>query len=105
MVGLDFETAVRCGVPILTLVSNNSTMAAEVSSMGVSHELYRTRDVGGNYADMARAMGGYSERVEKPAEVGPAIRRARKATLEGKAALLEFITSEETASSHRRAFG
>ena len=105
MVGLDFETAVRCGIPILAMVSNNSTMAAEVGSMSVSHSLYRTRDVGGKYADMAVAMGGYAERVENPAEIGPAIRRARKATEDGRAALLEFITSEETASSHRRAFG
>ena len=105
MVGLDFETAVRCGIPILTMVSNNYTMAAEVPSMGVSHDLYRTRDIGGNYADMARAMGGYTERVENPAEVAPAIQRARRATEDGRAALLEFITCEETAASHRRAFG
>ena len=105
MVGLDFETAVRCGIPILAIVSNNSTMAAEVRQMAVSHDLYRTRDIGGNYADMARAMGGYAERVEAPSEIGPAIRRARKATEDGNAALLEFITCEETASSHRRAFG
>ena len=105
MVGLDFETAARCGVPILTMVSNNSTMAAEVTSMGISHDVYRTRDIGGNYADMARAMGGFSEKVEKPSQIGPAIKRARKATEEGRAALLEFITCEETAASHRRAFG
>ena len=105
MVGLDFETAVRCGIPILTLVSNNSSMACEVSAMRVSHELYRARDVSGNYADMARAMGGYAERVENPAEIGPAIQRARRATEDGRAALLEFITCEETASSHTSAFG
>ena len=105
MVGLDFETAVRCGLPIMTIVSNNSTMAIEVTSMATSHELYNTRDIGGNYADMARAMGGYGERVENPAEIGPAIQRARRATEEGQAALLEFITSEETSFSLKRAFG
>ena len=105
MVGLDFETAVRCGLPIITMVSNNSSMAIEITSMATSHELYRTRDVGGNYADMARAMGGYAERVENPGEIGPAIQRARRATEEGHAALLEFITSEETAFSLKRPFG
>jgi thiamine pyrophosphate-dependent acetolactate synthase large subunit-like protein len=105
MVGLDFETAVRSGLPILAIVSNNSTMAAETRSMPISHELYKTRDLGGNYADMATAMGGYAERVESPAEISPAIQRARKATENGQAALLEFITCEETAASHRRAFG
>ena len=105
MVGLDFETGVRCGLPILALVSNNYTMAAEVRNMSVSHELYNTRHISGNYADMARAMGGYAERVESPAEIGLAIQRARRATQDGQAALLEFMTCEETSSSHRRAFG
>ena len=105
MVGLDFETAVRCGLPILAMVSNNQTMAIETTSMALSHDLYGTRDVSGNYAEVARALGGYAERVEDPAEVGPAIQRGRRATEDGKAALLEFITCAETAGSHRRAFG
>ena len=103
MTGLDFETAVRCGIPITTVVLNNSSMAIERHALVVSHERYRTRDIGGNYADMGRAMGGHAERVEHPKEIAPAIERARKANAEGKAVLLEFITSEEIAFSHRRA--
>jgi thiamine pyrophosphate-dependent acetolactate synthase large subunit-like protein len=49
-------------------------------------------------------MGGESERVEKPAEIIPALQRARKLNQDGKAVLLEFITSEEIEFSHRRAF-
>ena len=105
MTGLDFETAARNGIPILTVVLNNSTMAIETTHMARSHELYGTRDIGGNYADMGRAMGGWAERVADPADVGPAILRARKATEDGQASLLEFITSEETAFSYRRPFG
>ena len=105
MTGLDFETAARNGIPILTVVLNNSTMAIETTHMARSHELYGTRDIGGNYADIGRAMGGWAERVEDPADVGPAILRARKATEDGQASLLEFITSEETAFSYRRPFG
>ncbi len=105
MTGLDFETAARNSIPILTVVLNNSSMAIETTHMARSHELYGTRDIGGNYADMGRAMGGWAERVADPAEVGPAILRARKATEDGQAALLEFITSEETAFSYRRPFG
>ena len=104
MTGLDFETAARNSIPILTVVLNNSTMAIETTHMARSHELYGTRDIGGNYADMALAMGGWAERVADPADVGPAILRARKATEEGQASLLEFITSEETAFSYRRPF-
>ena len=105
MVGLDFETAVRSNLPIITVVLNNSTMAAEVSAMADSHRLYNTRDLGGNYADMGRAMGGYAERIEDPGEVSAAFRRAREVTeTDGRAVLLEFITSEETEASHRRPF-
>jgi len=103
MTGLDFETAVRCGIPITTIVLNNSAMAIERHALVVSHDRWRTRDIGGSYADMGRAMGGRAERVEKPAEIIPAIERARRANEEGHAALLEFITSEEIAFSHRRA--
>ncbi len=105
MTGLDFETAARNSIPILTIVLNNSTMAIETTHMARSHELYGTRDIGGNYAEMALAMGGWAERVADPADVGPAILRARKATEAGQASLLEFITSEETAFSYRRPFG
>ena len=103
MTGLDFETAVRCGIPITTIVLNNSAMAIERHALVVSHDKYRTRDIGGNYADLGRAMGGYVERVEKPAEIVPALQRARKANKDGQAALLEFITSQEIEFSHRRA--
>jgi acetolactate synthase-1/2/3 large subunit len=104
MTGLDFETAVRCGIPITTIVLNNSAMAIERHALVVSHDRYRTRDIGGNYADLGRAMGGHAERVEKPAEIIPALQRARKLNHDGHAVLLEFITSEEIEFSHRRAF-
>ena len=49
----------------------------------------------GNYADMAKAFGGYGERVTSPNEIVPAIQRGIEATEKGQAALLEFITSKE----------
>jgi acetolactate synthase-1/2/3 large subunit len=101
MTGLDFETAVRCGIPILTVVLNNSAMAIEIPHLVVSHDKYGTRDIGGRYADLGRAMGGWSERVERPEDIAGAFARARKATESGQAALLEFITSQETRFSNR----
>jgi acetolactate synthase I/II/III large subunit len=101
MTGLDFETAVRCGIPILTVVLNNSAMAIEIPHLVVSHDKYGARDIGGRYADMGRAMGGWSERVERPEDIAGAFARARKATEGGQAALLEFITSQETRFSNR----
>ncbi len=104
MTGLDFETAVRSNLPIITVVLNNSSMGAEVEIMATSHELYNTRDLSGNYAGLGREMGGYAERIEDPAEIIPAFRRARQKTEEGHAVLLEFITAVETEVSHRRPF-
>ena len=101
MTGLDFETAVRCGVPICTIVLNNSAMAIEIPHMKLSHERYRSRDLGGSYANLARDLGGWSERVEDPAQVADAIVRARRQTEDGRACLLEFVTSQETAFSKR----
>ena len=103
MTGLDFETAVRCAIPVLTVVLNNSAMAIEIPHLVVSHDKYGTRDIGGRYADLGRAMGGWSERVERPEDIAGAFGRARKATESGQAALLEFITSQETRFSHRGA--
>lgn len=99
MIGTDFETAVRNGIPILTLVSNNFEMAVETARMTVSHGRYETRKTGGNYAAMAKAMGGYAERIEDPNEVAAAIQRGIQQTEAGKPALIEFITCAETASS------
>ena len=104
MVGLDFETAVRSGAPITTVVLNNSTMAVETGAMQRSHDLYGTRDLGGNYADLGRAMGGYAERITDPGDIVPAFRRARRQNAEGNAVLLEFITNAEIDYSHKRAF-
>lgn len=96
MVGLDFETAVRNNIPIITIVLNNSTMAIEAPDEPLSQELYQSLDLSGNYAGLGREMGGYAERVETPAEIVPAIQRARRANMEEKRpALLDFITSEE----------
>jgi len=103
MTGLDFETAVRCGIPITTVVLNNSAMAIERHALVVSHDRYRTRDIGGHYADLGRAMGGQAERVTKPVDIIPTFERARKLNRDGQTVLLEFITSEEIAFSHRRA--
>ena len=104
MTGLDFETAVRSGIPILTIVLNNNSMAVETEHMKTSHGLFRTRDLQGNYADMAKAMGGWSECIADPAQIKDAITRARKVTESGRAALLEFVTTQENTVSHQLAF-
>ena len=93
--GMDFETAVRERIPHLTIVLNNFSMAIELDVMPVSGAKFGSTDISGNYADMAKAFGGYGERVSDPAEIKAAVRRAVAATESGQPALLEFITSKE----------
>ncbi len=93
--GMDFETAVRERIPIMSILLNNFSMAIELKVMPVSTEKYRSTDISGDYAAMARAFGGYGERVTKPEDIVPAIKRGIQKTKEGSPVLLEFITSKE----------
>jgi thiamine pyrophosphate-dependent acetolactate synthase large subunit-like protein len=97
--GMDFETAVRERIPILSILLNNFCMAIELKFMPISTQKYRATDISGDYAAMARALGAYGERVATPSEIVPAIRRGIEATRNGTPALLEFITAKETTIS------
>jgi acetolactate synthase-1/2/3 large subunit len=94
--GMDFETAVRERIPILSCLMNNFSMAIELKVMPISTEKYRSTDISGNYAKMAEAFGGYGERVTDPGQIKAAIQRGIEQTKAGKPALLEFITAKET---------
>ena len=93
--GMDFETAVRERIPIMSILLNNFSMAIELPIMQVATEKYRSTDISGNYADFATALGGYGERVTEPDEIVPAIKRGIDQTQQGTPVLLEFITSKE----------
>jgi len=93
--GMDFETAVRERIPILSIMLNNFSMAMELPVMPVSTERFRSTDISGDYAMLASALGGYGERVTEPGEIVPAIRRGIAQTQAGTPALLEFITQKE----------
>jgi thiamine pyrophosphate-dependent acetolactate synthase large subunit-like protein len=93
--GMDFETAARERIPILSILLNNFSMAIELPVMPVATKKYRSTDISGHYADFARALGGYGERVTEPAAIVPAIKRGIEATQSGTPALLEFITQKD----------
>ncbi len=94
--GMDFETAVRERIPILSCLMNNFSMAIELKVMPISTDKYRSTDISGNYAKMAEAFGGYGERITDPGQIKAAIQRGIEQTQAGKPALLEFITAKET---------
>ncbi|MBT5048423.1 MAG: thiamine pyrophosphate-requiring protein [Rhodospirillaceae bacterium] len=94
MTGMDIETAARNGIGTLTVVFNNSVMAAERDVLVTSTQKYGTLDVGGNYAMVAEGLGLASMRVDRPGDIIPAIREAMEVTAAGKPFLLEFVVKE-----------
>ena len=100
MVGMDVETAVRERIPITTIVMNNSTMAIYPDSrMPTAVDRYNTKQLTGNFAEMAQALGAYTEQITQPEDIIPATQRAREINRSGRTVLLEFITKEESAQS------
>ncbi len=102
MAGMDFETAVRERIPILTIILNNSALGGYEKHLPVATDRYGTKFLSGDYAKVAEGLGGYSEKVEDPADIIPAIQRAQEQLAAGKPALLEVITREEGAFSSLR---
>jgi thiamine pyrophosphate-dependent acetolactate synthase large subunit-like protein len=98
--GMDFETAVRERIPILSILFNNFSMAIEIPIMPISQAKFGSTDISGNYADMAKAFGGYGERVTDPADIVEALKRGIAATERGQPALIEFITDKEITISN-----
>jgi thiamine pyrophosphate-dependent acetolactate synthase large subunit-like protein len=98
--GMDLETAARERIPILSILLNNFAMAIEIPIMPVSQAKFGSTDITGHYADMAKSFGCYGERITDPAEITEALKRGIEATDAGRPALLEFITTKETAISN-----
>ena len=95
-VGLDIETAVRCDIPILTVVNNNSYMSIyDDSRFPTAIQKYQVKSLGGQFAEVAAAMGAYAEKITEPDEIIPAINRGIAANAAGEPAVLEFITRDE----------
>ncbi|HUG56055.1 MAG TPA: hypothetical protein VMJ92_03180, partial [Candidatus Limnocylindrales bacterium] len=67
--------------------------------MPLATERYRSKYLTGQYADVAKALGAHAERIEQPGEIAQAIERAARITMEGRPAVLEFITREDTEKS------
>ncbi len=89
MVGMDFETAVREKIPILTIMTNN---------VGLGHyydDVPNVAYLGGEYYKVAQGLGGYGERIVSPENIIPAIKHGINSVESGKPALLEFMTSRE----------
>lgn len=95
MIGMDFETAVRNRIPTLTIVLNNGLLGGYDHHLPIATKEYGLRYFSGNYAKVAKGLGGVGERVERPDELKPALKRAIAETEKGRAVLLDVLTREE----------
>jgi len=94
MTGMDIETASRNRIGIFTVVFNNQVMACEREVLKTSTARYNSLSVGGNYSKVAEGLNVASRRVEKPAEIAPAIREAIDTTEQGGPFLMEIVAKE-----------
>ena len=93
-VGMDIETAVRSRLGIVTIVFNNGIMAGEVDSMPYATEKYGASDFTGNYSEVAKGLGAWSRRIDKPEAFLPAFREAQESAASGQPALIECLSKQ-----------
>ncbi|SHN47098.1 thiamine pyrophosphate-binding protein [Cryptosporangium aurantiacum] len=85
LTGWDFETMVRFNLPFVGVVGNNSSM--NQIRYGQMRKYGEARQRVGNtlgdvhYDKFAQMLGGYGEEVRDPADIAPALRRARESGL------------------------
>jgi len=94
-VGMDFETAVRARIPVTTIVNNNGELTWTKKICPEATKIYEIEKFTGDYRKVAEALGGHAERVEKPEDIIPAIKRAKKANDAGVPALIEIMGKAE----------
>jgi acetolactate synthase I/II/III large subunit len=77
MTGMEIETAARNDIRTLTIILNNESLGASRETL---HDRFRGHEIGialrGDYAGVARALGAFGERVDKPADLQAALARA-----------------------------
>ena len=105
MAGMDVETGVREGIPVLTIVFNNGRMGGYTRHHPVATRTHGINLQTGRYADVALALGAAAERVEKVADLEPALLRGIRSTQDGRSALVEVMTREEPEFPHIRTYG
>jgi acetolactate synthase-1/2/3 large subunit len=92
MTGMEVETAVRMGLPTLTVVVNNGGTGGGMMQMErPSGPPPAMAQLSGNFSVVAQGLGAHSERVEHPDNLMPAYRRAIQATEDGQAAVVEVM--------------
>lgn len=92
--GLEFDTMVRHGLPVVGILGNNGIWALEKHPMRAffGYDVAADLRQETRYDKIVEALGGYGETVTDPGELRPAIERAFKA---GVPALINAITDPD----------
>ena len=80
----------------MSVILKNSIMGGYIDHHPTAADLYGIHELSGDYADMAKALGAYAERITDPADVSAALKRGLAQNAEGVPAVIEVITSDET---------
>lgn len=96
MAGMDIETAARSKIGILTVVLNNGVMTNYSKHMPFATENWDSNRLSGDYSKIAEGLGAYSQKIDTPDQIAPAIQNAITANQSGQPALLEIMCKEET---------
>lgn len=84
---MELDTAVRHNIPVLVVISLNGGWTGDPEKEKPGRELGYTR-----YDQMAEALGCYSDYVEKPEDIRPALERAQKQVDAGRVAVVNVKT-------------
>jgi len=89
--GLEFDTMVRHGIPVVGVLGNNGIWALEKHPMEFLYGYSVAADLqpGLRYDRVVEALGGHGELVERPDELRPALERAFAS---GRPALVNVLT-------------
>jgi acetolactate synthase-1/2/3 large subunit len=92
--GMEFDTFVRHGLPIVGVMGNNGIWALEKHPMEFLYGYSVAAELQPNcrYDEVVRALGGHGELVERPDQMRPALERAFAS---GKPALVNVLTDPE----------
>ncbi|MCA8900389.1 MAG: thiamine pyrophosphate-binding protein [Hyphomonas sp.] len=91
----EFDTMMRHGLPIVTVVMNNRIWGMSIHGQQMMYGAnYNVITLLGDtgYANVAAAFGAHAERVVRPEDVGPAMKRALDSN---KPALVEIMTDPD----------
>jgi acetolactate synthase-1/2/3 large subunit len=89
--GMEFDTFVRHGIPVVGVMGNNGIWALEKHPMEFLYGYSVAADLqpGLRYDEIVRTLGGHGELVERPEDLSPALERAFSS---GKPALVNVLT-------------